>query len=347
MNHAWIIDRNAAFGADHGGTKRVIERRIRRHSYAPTQQDGNGWLDHARRALATSEFHTAAYAARKARHQCGETAAVWSVLARAHAGMERFEDAVVEAQRATKLAPHDAEAHLTLASVFADLGNWTEALRCYLAAVGLDPTCDAAHVGTASVFLQNGDPHMARRILEDVYARTDDPRVAGDYLALALTEVAEQVPEARDHDTYFITSDSEIAAMRTLLTRAATVVDDPELRAGIVRVRRYVDGCARREFVPNRLLRSLRGRLGLVAAGLLTSTIVVMLLLPARSVAVLVATGLALVAVVAGLVRHVRVPRWRLNRWAHEREKVVLSVVDSPGPVADGRRPALTGEEIF
>ncbi|HZN77209.1 MAG TPA: tetratricopeptide repeat protein [Micromonosporaceae bacterium] len=320
MNHTWIIDRNAAFGADRSVSQRSIERRISRRSYVPPQSDGTGWLEHARRALATSEFHTAAYAARKARHQNPETAEVWTVLARAHAGMERFEDAVVEAQRAIKLAPKDAETHLTLASVFADLGNWTEALRYYLAAAGLDPRCDAAHVGAASVFLRNGDPYAARRILEDVYARTADPRVAGDYLALALTEVAELVPEVRDHDTYFITSDTEIASMRTLLTRAAKVAHDPDLQAGIARVRRYVDGCARREFVSSRMLNSSLGRLGLATAGLLIASATVTVVLLGLSVPVLGAAALALTAVGYGQVRYTCVPRWRLNRLAHERE---------------------------
>jgi tetratricopeptide (TPR) repeat protein len=331
MNHAWIIDRQAAFGADRSAAKRGIERRIRRRSHAAAVPGGASWLDHARRALATSEFHTAAYAARRARQQYGETAEVWSVLARAHAGMDRLEDAVVEARRAVDMAPSDPEAHLTLASIYADLGNWQEALRYYLDAVGMDPGNVAAHVGTASVFLRNGDPHTARRILEDVYERSSDPRAAGDYLALALTEIAEQVPAVRDTDSYFVTSDAEIAEMRTLLVRAAEVVVDPDLQAGVARIRRYVDDCARREFVPSRLFRRLPGRLGLLLAGVLMATAVVAAVLFGQIAPVFAAAVPVLGAVGYGLLRYARVPRWRLNHLAHQREEVLTSP-DVTGP---------------
>jgi len=318
------VDQLAALGADRGAAKARIERLIRLRTEALLPAGAEGWLEHAKRALATSEFHTAAYAARQARHQSGETAQVWSVLARAHAGMERFEDAVVEAQRAVRLAPQEAEPHLTLAGILVDLGNWDAALQCYKAAAAMANGSDAARIGTASVLLLTGEMHRARRILEDVYARGADepgrPNPAGDYLALALTEVAEQVPVVRDNDTYFITSEAEIARMRELLDRAASVTRDPDVHAGVARVRRYVEACARHEFVASRLPHWCPHWVCATVAVLLLIGIVWLAVILGWLIPVAVIGPLTGAAVAYGARRYAQVPRWRLNKWAHDRE---------------------------
>jgi len=311
-----FIDDYAPLGADHDGARRDVTRQIRHRisGRTPGSASGDGWLDRARCALAAGDYHAAAFAAQQA-SSSPATADVLGILARAHAGLGCFEEAVTEARRAVQLAPRDAENHLTLAGVFEELGNWSAALQCYQVAERIGPDPTAARAGTASVLLRLGDGAKARRILEAIYARSADKRLAGDHLGLALTEVAEQVPRVRDSHTYFITSPEEIDQMRVLLGRAAEVTGDPDLRAGIARIRAYVEACARHVLLPTRLFRGVPGYACLALVGVLLA---VAFAVPWFGVAPFVAGISAAGAAVFGLVRYARVPRWKLNQWAIE-----------------------------
>jgi tetratricopeptide (TPR) repeat protein len=277
---------------------------------------GRDWLDQARREDRAERddqaWHDVAGHDEPADEPADDTAAVAARaanrLALAHAARGRLDEAVVQAQRAVRLEPAHAAHHLTLAAILEELGNWSAALRAYTTAAQLEPDCDAAHLGAAGALLAAGDPGAARQILEEIYPRSADQRRAGDSLGLTLAEVAEQVPRSREDDTYVITAREEIVQMRTLLTRAARVAHDPDVRAEIDGVRRYVDGCARRVFVAERVLHTATGRLWLLAVLGLGLWAAVAPLAAQRAVAV------ALAVTAAGcLLHHALVPRWRLN----------------------------------
>jgi tetratricopeptide (TPR) repeat protein len=342
---------DAPLGADAGVCSRAIGRNIRQRRLrgivlgvrltgadrspppsiplAPT--GAPHWLGRAWRALACYDYHQAAYAAAMARRY-GETAQIALVLALADAGLERFEDAIVEAQRAVRLAPQEPEHHLTLAGIFEDLGNWSAALRCYQAAERLDPDSDAPRIGRALVLMQSGDNRGAQRILEAVYARDADNQTAGDCLSLALIEAAEQVPVLRDGETYFITSRQEIEAMRARLTRAAEVTRDPKLLDCVAEIRGYVETCARREWLIRRMFRRNDGWLLLILLALLGSGFAALLLLDVPVALLLVAAVSPVGPIAYRLLLNSWVPRWRINRWNQERER------PQPGEPATGSR---------
>jgi Flp pilus assembly protein TadD len=276
----------------------------------------NYWLGQARRALMMSDYHTAVYAAGIARQQYGESAQMWNVLARADVGLGRYADAVLEARRAVQLAPDEAEHHVVLGGVLEEMGNGDAALGCYRVAQELDPEADEPRTGRASVLLRAGDVDQAVRILEAAHDR--DRSTVGDHLGLALLAAAERVPRIRDGDTFLVTGADEVRRMRALLSRAAAVAHDPDLRAGIARVRRYVDLCGHREWVPARVVSGAPGWALLVAAGVLV------LVAGVWNEAGWVALALA-VAAVLGVGWHGRVPRWKLNRWAQDQETAVSS----------------------
>jgi hypothetical protein len=138
----------------------------------------------------------------------------------------------------------------------------------------------------------------------------------GDYLALALLAAAERTPRVRDDDIYVITGGREIARMRALLSRASAVTRDRDLLAGIAGVRRYVDRCARREWVPPPVLRTASGRALVALTGFLVAAAGVAAGLMHRfGTGLWVMLALAVLATL-GLVLDGRVPRWKLNRWA-------------------------------
>lgn len=316
MNRHSFVDDLVPLGADR------IRPDVRRPSIVRTRHRpaGSAWLDRAHRALARGDYHTAAFAVRRAADETGETAEILGMLARTHTGIGRLADAMAEARRAVQLAPDDPDHQLTLAGIFQASGNWSAALRCYQAAERLDPGCEAARIGTAGVLLHLGDADRARLILEAIYLLSTDKRLAGDNLALALIEVAQQVPRVRDDHAFYITAPEEVARMRPLLARAADVTGDPDLLAGVARIRRYVDECARPVFVPERMLPGVRRALclALVGASGLLALVASTAGRPGPPLLVAVLSGAT--AVAAGLVRYLRVPRWKLNRWAHERQ---------------------------
>jgi Flp pilus assembly protein TadD len=342
---SWLaLPGHAVFvGTDRGVPAQYVTGRIHQRLLAarittaaePPDRGGttgdNYWLGQARRALMMGDHHTAVYAAGIARQHYGESASMWNLLARADAGLGRFADAVLEARCAVRLAPGEAEHHLVLAGVLEELGNWNAAMQCYHLAERLDPDSGAARTGQASVLLRTGDVGRAVHILEASYARGRDRSTVGDHLALALVAAAEQTPRIRDGDTYLVTGADEVTRMRALLSRAADVAEDRDVRVGVASVRRYVDMCAHREWVPARAVGGTAGRAAwlAVAAFLVPAAGVVAGVVHEVGMAVWVTLALAVAATV-GLVQHGRVPRWKLNRWARDEEVA--------GPLRVGRR---------
>ncbi|HEX6076019.1 MAG TPA: tetratricopeptide repeat protein [Micromonosporaceae bacterium] len=279
---------------------------------APAAPSATGdWLVQAHTALSVNDYFTAAYAAREARRTVGNTVEVWSLLAQANAGLGRYEDAMVEAQHAARLEPGDPDHHLTLAGILESLGNWEAARQSYEAAVRLDPHSDAPKLGVASTLMGMGRTDEAIALLEELYAVRQDTGLAGDYLAMALLEAVERVPRVQGGDSYVITSSQEIDRMRTMLARARQVAQSPDLTNGIVSAEDYVNRCAGRTFLPYRLTGFLGRTLGVA--------LLILLCIGSFS------NDLAMFSVVlvlggAGLAWHATVPRWKINKWAHQEE---------------------------
>jgi Flp pilus assembly protein TadD len=274
----------------------------------------NAWLARARRAAALGDDHAAAHAASEAcRRQA--TAELCGILGDAYARLGRLEDAVVAANRATRLEPHVAAHYLVLGDSCQQLSNWRAAMRAYQTAQRLAPGWDAPRVGVAFTLIQAGAVQQAERILRELYERSANRRRAGNYLGIALVELAERVPAARERDMYFITSDREVARMRELLADADRVAHDPSLRAMIAEVRAYVERCAAHEFRPRVLLPDVASSwvVGTGAAMLVAALAIGGSRFSPWAVA---AVLLSVCVAVTGLVRNVRVPRWQLNQRA-------------------------------
>jgi tetratricopeptide (TPR) repeat protein len=276
-------------------------------SAAPTS--GEGWLALARHAMSVKDYRTAVRAAEEGQTAPGRSAEAWNIAARANSGLGRLDEAVFAAQRALQLDPNNPDHHYTLAAIFEQLGDWTNALRCYETLVRLDPGSDLPQIRTAMVSQASGNHTRAMAILERLYASGRDQELAGDYLAMALTDAAEKVPRVRDSDGYAITSPDEIRRMRDLLARAEQVTADPDLLAEIADTRSYVSLCAGREVIWRRMF----GRWGV---GYLVLALL-LLFLASRVPDLRPLTVLVVVGGGVGLVLYARVPRWRLNRLTH------------------------------
>ena len=242
-------------------------------------------------------------------------------------------DRATAARRAVLLAPDQADCHVRLADAFEDLGNWREALRWYRTARRLDPGWPVPQLGAAAVHLRLGATGAALEILEILYRRTGGAEPVGDHWAAALATAAEQVPIVREDDVYFITRRSEIREMSPLLARALTVATDPDLVDRLVRIRRYVRRCRRRELT----VRWLRHPGNPWPYGALAG-----LGLGGPAAAGFAWTGAASLMLTAGVLlalggyataRAVLIPRWRLNGWAYARQARLV------GPAGQARRP--------
>ena len=270
---------------------------------------GGGWLDLARHAMSVNDYRTAVRAAQEGQTTQDECAEAWSIIARADARLGRLDEAVFAAQRALQLDPDTPGHHYTLAAIFEQLGDWTNALRCYETLLRLDPSSELPQIRTAMVCQASGNHTRAMAILERLYASGRDQKLAGDYLAMALTDAAEKVPRVRNGDGYAITSPDEIRRMRDLLARAEHVTADPDLLAEIADTRSYVALCAGSEVIWRRVF----GRWGL---GYLVLA-VLSWFLASRVPGLWPLTVLVVVGGGVGLVLYARVPRWKLNRLTH------------------------------
>jgi len=278
------------------------------------------WLDRAWRALSRGDYRLAAYAAGMSREH-KETAQSALILARAAAGLDLFEEAIVEAQRAVRLAPDEPENHLALAGIFVDLGNRQAALRCYQTAERLVPNSSEARIGQALVLSQSGNISSAERLLESMFASGSERHTVADCLGLVLIEAAERIPRMRIGETYVITSPQEIAAMRAKLARAEEVAQDLDLLACIAELRAYVETCARRTWVSGRLLRGRTGWTYLPVLAVLGFGMTAFQSTGSWTVMLLLSASLLVGSAAHDLLVHTWVPRWKLNRFACDREK--------------------------
>jgi Flp pilus assembly protein TadD len=321
-----VIAGDAPLGMpSHGSALRTLRRsllhdrqtRTVRGFDAPVEDSAatNAWLARARRAAALGDDHAAAHAASEAcrRHA---TAELCGILGGAYARLGRLEDAVVAANRATRLEPHVAAHYLVLGDSCQQLSNWRAAMRAYQTAQRLAPGWDAPRVGVAFTLIQAGAVVQAERILRELYQRSANRRRAGNYLGIALVELAERVPAARERDMYFITSDREVARMRELLADADRVAHDPSLRAVIAEVRAYVERCAAHEFRPRVLLHPDMASSWVVFTGVAMLVAALAIGGSRFSPWAVAAVLLSVCVAVAGLVQNVRVPRWQLNQRA-------------------------------
>jgi curved DNA-binding protein CbpA len=270
-----------------------------------------GWLDLARRSIEMDDFRTAARAAQEAASSADRTAELWSILARANAGLGRFDDAVFEAQRALQLDPDNMGYRYNLAETFERAGDWNNALRAYHDLADRDRASILPELGVASVYLSSGDTDVALPRLRELLARGTDAELVGDYLAMGLATAAERIPRVQHASGYSITDGEEIARMRPLLHEALAVTSDPQLRADISETLRYVDYSAGREFLWRRLFGRWARTYALVSVVLLCCSGVIDAFAQNGLFAV------ALIGVVAGgagLVFYAFVPRWKLRQ---------------------------------
>ncbi|GAA3219476.1 J domain-containing protein [Actinocorallia longicatena] len=280
----------------------------------PTSGMGD-WLDQAKRALAINDYYTAGYAAREARQYHGDSAEVWAILARANAGLGNFGDAVVEAQRAVALEPGNADNLFTLATIFEELGNFGGAVQCYEQAIQLTPHEDMPKIGLGSALLRAGDANRALHVLEAVFAEANDRALAGDYLGMALAEVAERVPRVQNGQSYVITSPVEITQMQSLLHRGLQVAMDPEVRSGLGRALAYVESCGRYQFMWQRVLSG--GCLSLfLIGGAFFGGLIALSGLAAGSVGAFLFFGLVSAGCSFALYKFAFVPQWKVNAQA-------------------------------
>jgi tetratricopeptide (TPR) repeat protein len=279
-------------------------------SVAASPSGDEDWLALARNALNINDFHTAARAAAEARRTNERSAEVWSILARANAGLGRTDDAVFEAQRALQLEPDNVDHRYTLAEIFEQLGDWHNAMQTYEYLARLEPNSELPRFGIASVYLSAGDHTRAIGLLDQLYETGQDRRMAGDYLAMALMNAAQEVPRVREDDGYAITAPDEISRMRNMLDRAVAVTQDPDLQSDIASMRHYIDRMAGREIIWGRIF----SRVGLWWVG--ASALSVCCSGFDNDFAVIAA--LVIFGGAAGLVAYALVPRWKLNRMADQ-----------------------------
>jgi tetratricopeptide (TPR) repeat protein len=280
---------------------------------AATAAEPGDWLELARQALRMDDFRTAVRAAQEAQPTNERSAELWGIMARANAGLGRFDDAIFEARRALQLEPDNLDHRYTLANSFEQAGDWTNALRCYQDLAQLDPRSELPQIGTASVYLACGEPGRAVTLLEHLHANGQERALAGDYLAMALIRMAELVPQVQEHGRYCITSRAEIRQMRWLLGRARQVTQDPGLLADVADVRNYVDEMAGHEFVWRRLF-GVWGRRYFAVSALFLCCFGAGMQLSEAFAAMFVMSALAVVTGAVGLVSYARVPRWVFNR---------------------------------
>ncbi|MFC4128118.1 J domain-containing protein [Nocardia rhizosphaerae] len=205
--------------------------------------EGGDWLAQARAALGRGDYRSAAYAAREATHTAGNSPEAWIIRARANAGIGQLQDAIYEARQATTIAPNNPEYLFQTALIQEQMQQWADALSSYQAAARLAPEEFIYHVAIGGVYLQHGLVDKALEVLEPVYARHSGEELVAFYLANALLDKAEKTPRVQNDDSYVVTSEDEITAMRTLVERATSLPSNDFDIANRARdILEYLDG---------------------------------------------------------------------------------------------------------
>lgn len=215
----------------------------------PVATDGTDWLSQAKHFLSVGDYHSAAYAAREATQQAGNTAESWYLRSRANAGLDKFEDAWYESQQAAQLEQGNPEYQFNQGTVAEAMGRWDQAIGSYKAAGRLDPDVPMYDLAVGGVLAMTGRHRDALDLISTVHARFPDDDNANYYLGSALIDVAEHVPAIRDAEEYVVTSAEEVAQMRSLMLRAKSLNKlEPELRDQVRNIEDYLDKMEKKQF---------------------------------------------------------------------------------------------------
>src|SRR5882724_1640552 len=207
------------------------------------------WLALTQEYLAQNDYHSAAYAAREATQQDGDSALAWNLRARANGGLGHLDDATYEARQAAELEPANPQYQFDLGGLFEQRQQWDDARSSYETAARLDPATFLYPLCVAGVYLQNDEAKRALGLIETIYRDHPNETIVNYYLASCLSELAEGVPSARQGDQYWITSAEEVKQMRALLDRAMRLpYDDAVLKQALAKTLAYVEDCERVKF---------------------------------------------------------------------------------------------------
>jgi Flp pilus assembly protein TadD len=215
---------------------------------APTTLPDNT-LQRAEYYLEQGDYHAAAGAAKEAQATQPNSAETWSALARANAGLSRFDEAIYEGRRAIELAPQDSEHSFNLGFIYELAGRKAEAAQAYQQASALDSQEPIYQLALGGVLADSGQLQQALNVIESAYRQHTDDQTACYYYARILILMAESVPQDKSSDGYAVTSEGEIQRMREYLGRATAVRHlDQETRQGIQQTEAYLQKMEGRTF---------------------------------------------------------------------------------------------------
>lgn len=198
-------------------------------------------LQRAEHYLEQGDYHAAAGAAKEAQATQPNSAAVWSALSRANAGLGRFDEAIYEGRRAIELEPQNPEHQFNLGFIYEQAGHKAEAAQSYQQATALDGEEPGYQLALGGVLAESGQLQQAMSTIERVYRQRPDDQNACFYYARVLILMAENVPHDKANDGYAVTSEAEIQSMRGYLGRASSVKHlDQETRQEIQRIEAYL-----------------------------------------------------------------------------------------------------------
>lgn len=231
-----------------------LQREGVKKASAATSGDGGDWIGQTKHYLAVGDYHSAAYAAREATQQAGNTAESWYLRSRANAGLDRYEDAWYEAQQASQMEERNPEYRFNQGMVAETMGRWPQAIEAYRSAARIDPDVPMYELAVGGVFSQTGQYKEALDTISRVYSRFPNDDNANYYMGMALIDAAENVPRIKDGDGYVVTSPEEITQMRSLLTQARTMKNlESETLAGIDNIENYLVRMEKKQFNKNAL----------------------------------------------------------------------------------------------
>ncbi|HMR47756.1 MAG TPA: DnaJ domain-containing protein [Arachnia sp.] len=295
---------------------------------APRAADsGLGWAEQAKHFLTIGDYNSAAYAAREATQQAGNTAENWYLRSRANAGLDRLDDAWYEAQQAAQIEANNPEFQFHVGAVAEEMGKLDTAINAYRAASRLssEPIYELAVGG---VLLMTGRPQDAVDTIRKVYDRAPEDETTNYYMVNSLLELAESVPAIRDGESYVVTSPEEISTMRRLTAEAGSKRHvDSEARAWIANINEYLDQMEKKQF--NRAVLGTvmggaaeAGCIGMALVPILFAIPLFMILGGFAAMADGGAGGFVWILLGAGLLygeyKLLWVPGWKINKSIHK-----------------------------
>lgn len=310
--------------------RRTYDNRLAREGVrqveAPSASSGSDWVAQARHFLSIGDYHSAAYAAREATQQAGNTAESWYLRSRANAGLERYEDAWYESQQAAQIEQGNPEYQFNVGMVAEAMGRFDSAISAYQAASRLD-SAPMYELAIGAVLLQTGNTRKGLEVISRVHDRVPADPTASFYLGMALLEAAEHVPGVRDSDSYVVTSAEEIDEMREYMRRAKRLdIRDNDFDAQIRNIEEYLDRMEKKTFNRNALgmFISSGAEVGCAAVAMVPVLLMIPIFMIIGGFAVLAngsASGLMLLLIGAALVygeyRLFWQPNWKINRAIH------------------------------